>query len=83
MQYRLFHSLSQSKKALQHYSVCNNLDISNRVEERNMSNHHQVLRNIADRRLWNDIKDLLEILKKLNKCQIMFESNHAHLGLVV
>lgn len=82
-QYRLLHSLSRSKEALRHYSVRNDLDISGGAEGRNMSNHHQVLRNIADHRLWDDIEDLLEILKKLHKCQVMSESSHAHLGLVV
>lgn len=49
-QYRLFNSLSQSKEALQHYSVRNNLNISGEAEKRNMLNHHQFLRNIANRR---------------------------------
>ncbi len=48
-----------------------------------MSNHHQVLRNIADRRLWDNIEDPVEILKKLHECQVMSESRHTHLGLVV
>lgn len=48
-----------------------------------MLNHHQVLRNIANRRLWDNIEDLLEILKNLHKCQVMSEFSYAYLGLIV
>ena len=48
-----------------------------------MSNHPQVLRNIADRRLWDDIEDLKEILKKLHECQVISKFSQAHLGLVL
>ena len=48
-----------------------------------VSNHRKVLKNIGDRRLWDDIEDMLEILRKILECQIMSESSNAHLGLVV
>ncbi len=81
--YRFLYSLAQSKEVLWHYSVRNNFDINGGAEQRNMSNHHQVPRNIADRRLWDDIEDLVEIVKKLHECQVLSESDHIRLGLVV
>ncbi len=48
-----------------------------------MSNHHQVLRNIINCRLWDNIEDLVKILKKIHECQFTCESSHPHLGLVV
>lgn len=48
-----------------------------------MSNYYQVLRNIANYKLWDDIEDLLKIFKKLYKCQVMSESNHAYLSFVI
>ena len=82
-QYCFLHSLSQSKEALQHHSVQNDLDVSGGAEGRNISNYHQVPRNIADHRFWDDIEHLVKILKKLHECQVMSESNHTHLGLIV
>lgn len=41
------------------------LDISGGLDKGNDSNHHKVLQSISDQKLWGDIEDLLEILKKL------------------
>lgn len=68
---------------MQYYSVYNDLNIGGKAKKRNISNHYQVLKNIANHRLWNDIKDLLEILKKLYKYQVISESSHIHLGLIL
>lgn len=81
-QYRLLLSLARSREALRHYSVRSDLDLGGGDSEK-VSNHRKVLKNIADRRLWDDIEELLEIWRKIHECQIMTESSNAHLGLVV
>lgn len=74
--------MARSREALRHYSVRSDLDLGEGDSEK-VSNHHKVLKNIADRRLWDDIEDLLEILRKIHECHIMSESSNAHLGLVI
>lgn len=72
----------RSKEALRHYSVRSDLDLGGGESEK-VSNYRKVLQNIGDRRLWDDIEDLLEILKKIHECQIISESSNAHLRLVL
>lgn len=69
----------RSKEALRYYSVRSDLDLGEGELEK-VLNHCKVLQNIGDRRLWDNIEDLLEILRKVYKCQITSESSNAHLG---
>lgn len=82
IQYCLFYFLTYNKKILYHYSIYFNLDLRRKVLKK-VFYYCKILKNIADCRLWNYIKDLLKIGKKIYKNQIIFKLNNAHLGLVI
>ena len=74
--------MAYNRKALRYYSIRSDLNLG-RGDLEKVSNHCKMFKNIADCRLWDDIEDLLEILKKIHECQIMSKSSDANLGFVV
>lgn len=81
-QYRLLYSLVRSKEVLRYYSVRSDLDLGGGESEK-VSNHRKIIQNIGDCRLWDNIEDLLEILRKIHECQIISELSNVHLELVL
>ena len=72
-QYRLIHSLTRSRQALQLYATDLRTDRSAAAS---------VIEIIQDPQFWADLEDLKLILKDIHEAQIQSESLHAHLGFV-
>ena len=80
-QYRLIHSLLQSKDALRRYGTRNNLDHEKSNEGK--GSHVKMIDIIMNHNFWHDLKDIIEILKPLHDYQVMLEFGNVHLGYVV
>ena len=80
-QYRLIHSLLQSKDALRRYGTRDDLDYEKSDEGK--GSHSKMIESITNRNFWYDLEDLIEIYKPFHDCQIMSESGDVYFSYFI